>query len=161
EFDGTGQLVSRFVYGDRMNVPEYMIKSGTIYRIVADHLGSVRLVVNVTTGAVAQRIDYDEFGRVTTNTNPGFQPFGFAGGLTDDIPGLVRFGARDYDPVTGRWTAKDPILFTGGDPNLYGYASRDPVNRIDPLGLFPIPDCLKRLLEPYFSPATLDVIDLE
>ncbi len=31
--------------------------------------------------------------------------------------------ARDYDPETGRWTAKDAILFSGGDYNLYGYAS--------------------------------------
>jgi RHS repeat-associated protein len=28
--------------------------------------------------------------------------------------GLVRFGARDYDASTGRWTAKDPIRFDGG-----------------------------------------------
>jgi len=34
---------------------------------------------------------------------------------------IVRFGARDYDPETGRWTAKDPIMFAGGDANLYGY----------------------------------------
>ena len=34
---------------------------------------------------------------------------------------LVRFGARDYDPTIGRWTAKDPIDFAGGDTNLYGY----------------------------------------
>ena len=26
----------------------------------------------------------------------------------------MRFGARDYDAVTGRWTAKAPILFDGG-----------------------------------------------
>ena len=47
---------------------------------------------------------------------------------------LIRFGARDYDPETGRWTAKDPILFAGGDTNLYGYVINDPVNWVDPEG---------------------------
>jgi RHS repeat-associated protein len=72
---------------------------------------------------------------VLLDTNPGFQPFGFAGGLYDRDTGLVRFGARDYDPETGRWTAKDPILFEGGDANLYGYVQNDPVNWRDPPGL--------------------------
>jgi uncharacterized protein RhaS with RHS repeats len=40
-----------------------------------------------------------------------------------------------YDSVTGRWTAKDPIRFNGGDSNLYGYVMSDPVNFIDPSGL--------------------------
>jgi RHS repeat-associated protein len=62
------------------------------------------------------------------------QPFAFAGGLYDPDTGLVRFGARDYDAVTGRWTAKDPILFRGGSANLYSYAGNDPINRIDPRG---------------------------
>lgn len=44
-------------------------------------------------------------------------------------------GARDYDPETGRWTSKDPILFRGGDTNLYGYVLADPINLIDPSGL--------------------------
>jgi RHS repeat-associated protein len=131
ELDGSNNLVSRFVYGVRSNVPDYMIKGGVTYRIISDHLGSVRLVVDVNTGAVAQRMDYDEFGVVLIDTNPGFQPFGFAGGLYDKDTGLVRFGARDYDAQTGRWTAKDPILFAGGDTNLYGYVSNDPVNFID------------------------------
>ncbi len=47
----------------------------------------------------------------------------------------MRFGARDYDPETGRWTAKDPIGFGGGDANLYGYVVGDPVNLVDPSGL--------------------------
>jgi RHS repeat-associated protein len=78
-----------------------------------------------------QRPDYDEFGRVPPDTNPGFQPFGFAGGIQDPDTQLVRFGARDYDPEIGRWTTKDPIRFAGGDPNLYGYVLNDPVNLVD------------------------------
>ena len=61
-------------------------------------------------------------------------PFGFAGGLHDRDTGLVRFGYRDYDPEIGRWTAKDPIGFAGGDVDLMGYVQNDPVNWIDPTG---------------------------
>ena len=113
---------------------DYMVKGGATYRIVSDHLGSVRLVVHASSGGVAQRIEYDAFGVVTLDTNPGFQPFGFAGGLYDADTGLVRFGARDYDAEVGRWTAKDPIGFGGGDPNLYGYVLADPVNLYDSSG---------------------------
>ena len=110
----------------------YMVKGGTTYRILSDQVGSVRLVVNATPGAVAQRIDYDAFGNPTYVTGPpDFQPFGFAGGLTDLDTGPVRFGARDYDPRVGRWTSKDAIDFAGGDPNLYAYAISDPVNFLD------------------------------
>jgi RHS repeat-associated protein len=112
----------------------YGVDGGT-YRVISDHLGSPRLVVNVADGTVAQRMEYDEFGDVLVDTNPGFQPFGFAGGLYDADTHLVRFGARDYDAETGRWTAKDAICFAGGNPNLYGYVLNDPVNLIDPLGL--------------------------
>jgi RHS repeat-associated protein len=136
ELDGTGNITTRFVYAIKSNVPDYMVKGGTTYRIISDHLSSPRLVVDSTTGAILQRMDYDEFGTVITDTNPGFQPFGFAGGLYDRDTKLVRFGARDYDAETGRWTAKDPILFAGGDTNLYGYVLNDPVNAVDPSGLF-------------------------
>jgi RHS repeat-associated protein len=55
--------------------------------------------------------------------------------LHDRDTGLVRFGFRDYDPDTSRWTAKDPILFAGGNVDLYGYVLSDPINWLDPLGL--------------------------
>ena len=93
------------------------------------------MVINAATGGIAQQLDYDEFGRVILDTNPGFQPFGFAAGLYDRQTGLVRFGARDYDPATGRWTAKDPIRFAGGGTNLFGHAISDPINLVDPSGL--------------------------
>jgi RHS repeat-associated protein len=128
ELDGAGNVVSRFFPGG-------MIKGGSTYRILRDHLGSPRLVVNASTGAIAQRMDFDEYGRVLQDTTPGFTPFGFAGGLYDPDTGLVRFGARDYMADVGRWTAKDPIRFAGGDTNLYGYVYGDPINLIDPTGL--------------------------
>jgi RHS repeat-associated protein len=91
--------------------------------------------VNPSTGAIAEEITYDEFGNVLHDTKPGLQPFGFAGGLYDQDTKPVRFGARDYNPQTGRWTAKDPTIFAGGDTNLYGYTLSDPINLVDPSGL--------------------------
>ena len=80
-----------------------------------------------------KEITYDTFGNILSDTNKNFKiPFGFAGGLYDTDTKLTRFGYRDYDAYTGKWTAKDPIDFSGGDANLYGYVSSDPVNFIDP-----------------------------
>ena len=140
ELDGASTVVSRFVYTGR-NVPAYLIKGSVRHRIITDTLGSVRLVVNADTGAVVQRMDYDSYGNVTQDTNPGFQPFGFAGGIYDPDTKLVRFGARDYDAKTGRWTAKDPIQFRGGDTNLYAYVGGDPVNLADSKGASPDGGC--------------------
>jgi len=138
--DSAGNVVIRFVYGSTNTTPDYIVRDpGTVlettYRVVSDERGSPRLIVDVTSGVVAQELAYDEFGRVTIDTNPGFQPFGFAGGLYDPDTGLLRFGRRDYDPITGRWTSKDPLLFSARDTNVYAYAS-DAVNAIDPTGLF-------------------------
>jgi RHS repeat-associated protein len=79
-------------------------------------------------------MDYDEFGNVLQDTNTGFQPFGFQGGLYDRDTGLVRFGARDYDPRIGRWLTKDALGFEAGI-NFYVFCGNDPVNRTDPYGL--------------------------
>jgi len=134
ELDGNGNLVARFVYGSKGNVPDYLVKEGKTYRIVSDQLGSPRLVVDIAEGSVVQRMEYDAFGNVTVDTNPNFQPFGFAGGLYDADTQLVRFGARDYDAEVGRWTSKDPIGFAGSESNLFSYVFGDPLNWIDPNG---------------------------
>ncbi|CAE79188.1 RHS repeat-associated core domain-containing protein [Bdellovibrio bacteriovorus] len=138
ELNAAGTITKRFIYASKGNIPDYMIASGVKYRIISDHLGSPRLVVKQSDGTVIQRMDHDEYGRVIADTNPGYLPFGFAGGLYDHQTSLVRFGARDYDSEVGRWTSKDPILFKGGDSNLYGYVLNDPVNFVDPNGLMVI-----------------------
>jgi len=135
ELDGAGNVVARFVYATKGHSPDYMLRDGRTYRILSDHLGSPRLVVNADTGAIVQRMDFDEWGVVTLDTNPGWQPFGFAGGLLDADTGLTRFGARDYAAEEGRWTAKDPIGFGGGSLGLFEYVGNDPINFVDPTGL--------------------------
>lgn len=135
ELKADNTLRARYVYATRSIVPDYMQKGGEKYRLLTDQLGSVRLVVNAQSGAVAQELEYDPFGKVIHDTNEGFQPFGFAGGLYDSATGLTHFGAREYDAAMGRWTAGDPISFAGGDSNLYGYVLSDPVNLVDPSGL--------------------------
>jgi RHS repeat-associated protein len=138
ELDGSGATVATFVYATKSNVPDYLVKGGRTYRVVTDQVGSVRAVIDSATGTVAQHIDYDEFGVVRSDSNPGFQPFGFAGGLYDRDTALVRFGARDYDAQLGRWTSRDPIRFGGGQANLYVYAGSDPVNEKDANGRRPV-----------------------
>jgi RHS repeat-associated protein len=137
ELDGSGNIVARFVYGIRPNTPDYLVKNGSTYRIVADHLGSPRMVIDTSSGEVVQRMDFDAFGKVVLDTNAGFQPFGFAGGLYDRQTDLVRFGARDYDSGVGRWLLRDPLSFNGGDSSLYSYIHSDPVNLTDPSGSAP------------------------
>lgn len=145
ELDGAGKVVSRFVYGGKVNVPELIVKGAATYRVVTDHLGSPRLVVNTADGTVAQRMEYDEWGNVTADTSPGFQPFGFAGGLRDGDTGLVRFGHRYYDASIGRFLQPEPLLQhpravvgfarRGIQLNPYSYAANNPIHFVDTTGL--------------------------
>ena len=138
-YDGNDNLLMRFSYADS-RMPVSMTYGGATYYLAYDQVGSLRTITDGS-GNIIKKIDYDSFGNILFDSNPAFSvPFGFAGGLHDRDTGLVRFGARDYDPAIGRWTAKDPIDFDGGDTNLFQYVEADPVNRIDPLGLLPIID---------------------
>ncbi len=133
-YDGSDNLIMRFKYADS-RMPVAMTKGGSTYYLTYDQVGSLRVVAD-TSGNVVKKISYDSFGNIIDDTDPSFEvPFGFAGGLHDRDTGLVRFGYRDFDPDVGRWTAKDPILFAGGDTDLYGYCLNNPVNLIDPIGL--------------------------
>jgi RHS repeat-associated protein len=146
---------TRFVYGTSQ-APEYLVRGGTTYRVVSDYIGTPRLVIDTTTGKVVQELEVDAWGVVTRDAvytqngamvcgpicgpdDPSYLPFGFGGGLYDRSTSLVQFGARDYDPETGRFLQKDPLRFGSGDTNFYAYAGSDPVNFGDPSGLSPDP----------------------
>lgn len=128
--DATGTTLETYVYGLGVNSPDYIVKDGERYRLVKDHLGTPRLVVNSTTGEVVKRLDLDEFGNVANEAGDFDLLFGFAGGIRDTDTGLTKFGARWYDPETGRWLEKEPLGFRGSY-NFYNYCDGDPVNHVD------------------------------
>lgn len=129
--DALNGISALFVHAAAGGCPAYMVVTGRAYRIISDHLGSPLFVVDSVTGAIAQRMTYDTWGTVLSDTHPLFQPFGFAGGLFDPETGLLRFGVRDYDPAIGRWTARDPMLIPQEMNNAYAYCGNDPVNQAD------------------------------
>src|SRR5690606_9479210 len=89
EINPSGDLTRRYVYINKQHVPSYFIDdTNEKYRLFTDHLGSVRVVVRASDESMVQKMNHNEFGRVTLDTNPGFTPFGFAGGIYDPDTGL-------------------------------------------------------------------------
>jgi RHS repeat-associated protein len=129
-------LKQRFEYATQ-RMPISMSMGNDKYYLHYDQIGSLRAISD-NSHHIIKEITYDSFGNILTDSNPTFTiPFGFAGGLYDADTKLTRFGYRDYDAFVGKWTAKDPIGFDGGDSNLYGYVLGDGVNFVDPSGLIP------------------------
>lgn len=155
--NGSTTSVLYFVYGTTPHVPAYMVDDlGNHFAFVTDQVGSVRQVVEVSTGAVVHSMRYTAFGEVLEDDFVGAwppQPFGYAGGLYDRETGFVRFGARDYDAFTRRWTAKDPIRFEGGDTNLFAYVGNNPVESVDPTGLIEVLEPTLGLPPQHMNPA--------
>ena len=150
-YDKDDNLVQRFEYADQRMPVAITDGNGTKYYLHYDQVGSLRAVSD-TSHNVIKEITYDTFGNILSVSNETFTvPFGFAGGLYDTDTKLTRFGYRDYDAYTGKWTAKDPIGFSGGDSNLYGYVLGDPVNFVDPEGLFPWAIFLGGVIDTYFA----------
>jgi len=130
-------------------MPISMTQNGQKYYLHYDQIGTLKAVSN-SNQRVIKKITYDSYGNILNETNQSFNvPFGFAGGLYDHDTKLTRFGYRDYDAYSGKWTAKDPIDF--GDSNLYGYVLGDPISSFDLNGLQPDKDKIYRCTSNYFS----------
>ena len=138
ELDGPGNLVAEFVYGVKGNVPDYVRRGDATYRVVSDSLGSPRHAVNVADASdVPFKVEYTTFGEIS-GAGLGWMPFGVGGGIYDQETGFTRLGARDLDPVPGRWHSKDPIGFSARQANVYVYVANDPVNFVDVSGKFAV-----------------------
>ncbi len=121
-------------------MPTSMTQDNETYYLHYDQVGTLRAISD-TNHNIIKEVTYDTYGNILSDTNLNI-PFGFAGGIHDKDTNLVHFGYREYDPLTGKWTAKDPIDFSGGDSNLYGYVLGDPVNFVDPSGEFGVPGAI-------------------
>jgi RHS repeat-associated protein len=135
-FDGGGNQTHRYLHGvqtDQILADESA--GGSVLWPLTDNLGTVRDLVD-SNGAILNRIGYDSFGKVVSQTNPsvGFR-FGFTGRELDAETGNYYYNSRYYDPQVGRFISEDTIGFGGGDANLYRYVGNSSTNAIDPFGL--------------------------
>jgi RHS repeat-associated protein len=142
--------------------------------VVQDANFNVTALVN-TSGTVVERYAYDPYG-VATVMNASWVTLGGSayswvhlhqGGRFDSVSGLYDFRNRQYSPTLGRWVTIDPMGYSAGDVNLYGYVASGPISSLDPLGLqqpglplpsFTYPDPLtqKLFLDPIFPHGFID-----
>lgn len=113
--------------------------SGALNYELASRQGTNTETVNATTLAVTRRY-YDPYGDPRGAVPSSWvDNRGFLDQPADAATGLDLLGARQYDPVTGRFLQVDPVL-EAGDPRQmggYSYAADDPVNDSDPTGTMP------------------------
>ncbi len=133
ERDGADALVARYAsgYGLVARLPA----SGPAVFYGFDLAGSTRLLTD-SAGAVVNRYELGPFGELRTAVEGVPNPFRFSGafGVRSEEHGLIRMGARPYDPTLGRFVAPDPIGYLAGY-NLYAYCGNSPIQNADPAGM--------------------------
>ena len=109
----------------------------TVIYYHTDAIGSVRMTTDAA-GQVLQRYDYLPFGDPWPSTPAQPEVRRFGGQELDSETQLNHFGARQYQPQTGRFSrADDPGYGNPFDPqsmNLYAYARNNPLSFVDPSG---------------------------
>jgi RHS repeat-associated protein len=149
EQDGNDNVVRRyFAEGEQR-----LHRERGEYYYTRDQLGNIREVTDGA-GALQARYDYDPYGKRTKLAGSRDFDFGYTGYFHHERSGLDFALYRVYHPRLGRWLNPDPIAERGG-LNLYEYAGNNPVNAIDPTGLFKVygnwcgPDWTGRRRESY------------
>lgn len=105
--------------------------------LVSDHHGTAEVAVKASDLSVAKRRT-SPFGKERGSVPaawPTGTDTGFVGGAKDGT-GLTHLGAREYDPLLGRFVSVDPV-FDAADPqsmNNYAYSGNNPVDYTDPAG---------------------------
>lgn len=130
--DGT----DAYIYGPDARPISKISSTNQITWLHHDQLGSTRLLTD-TSGDTAGTYTYDAYGNTTHHTGPATTTLQYAGEYTDAETGFQYLRARYYDPATGQFLNRDPLVSLTGQP--YQYANNNPLNYTDPSGLYP--DC--------------------
>jgi len=140
--DGSGPIApvlsKRYLHGP--GVDQVLAQddgAGGVEWLLADHLGTVRDLVN-NSGALVNHFTYDSFGTLVSATNAAIHSrYLFSGRELDVETNIYYFRARYFIVALGRFISEDPVSFAGEDLNLYRYASNRPNELIDSYGLCP------------------------
>ena len=131
EYDLAGTLLAH--YDHALGLISRTDSGGSAY-YAADAGGNVtELVLGIS--ATANSYSYSVFGNIIRGAENLPNPFQFAGqwGVMQDANGVEYMRSRYYRAFEGAFASSDPLRIS---PNgAYRYASGDPINRIDPVGL--------------------------
>ncbi len=131
ELDQNNQITATYTHGPGIDEPICLEKNSQKYYYISDGLGSITTLVDQN-GNIAQTYRYDSFGNIISQNGSLTQPYTYTGREYDQETGLYYYRHRYYDPKMGRFLQEDPIWNT----NLYGYCYSNPLNLVDPYGLF-------------------------
>jgi RHS repeat-associated protein len=138
QYNGSDVLTHRYTHGevtDQVFSDESLLDAQNLFTL-ADHQGSIRDLALVSSGALANHINFDSYGRILSETNTAVDSlFGYTNREFDEETGLQYNRARYYSPDLGRFISQDPAGFSAGDANLYRYVGNSPLMLIDPSGL--------------------------
>uniref|UniRef100_A0A4W3JYJ2 Teneurin transmembrane protein 4 n=1 Tax=Callorhinchus milii TaxID=7868 RepID=A0A4W3JYJ2_CALMI len=134
-YNHTSSEITSLYYDLQGHLFAMEISSGDEYYVACDNTGTP-LIVFSGTGLMIKQITYTAYGEIYMDTNPAFQLIiGYHGGLYDPLTKLVHFGRRDYEVLSGRWTAPDHKIWnrlsTSLIPiNLYMFKNNNPVSNM-------------------------------
>jgi len=145
EADADKNITRKYIYGKGLIAVEATGSQSSRYCYHFNPTGST-IAITKMDQAVENSYYYDPFGKILAHDEAFDQPFKFVGqyGVMTEpaADGIYYMRARYYDSTVGRFISEDPLGFEGGDVNLYAYVRNNPVNLIDPLGLWAIGDPL-------------------
>ena len=135
ESDLIGNFDKDYLYRGSSRLALVNVSTGEMYYYCNDRLGTPQILTD-STNTVVWEAEYKPFGEAEVNPNSTVvNNFRFSGQYFDQETGLHYNYHRYYDPVTGRYLTPDPIGQWGGI-NLFLYSDNNPINLIDPLGLW-------------------------
>jgi RHS repeat-associated protein len=118
------------------------------YAAAYDGNGNVMSLLDMAGAGLAAAYEYGPFGELIRATGSAAEsnPFRFSTKYQDEETGLLYYGYRYYQPVTGRWLSRDPIgesaeIFNQGSygetngatfqSNLYCFTANDGLDLAD------------------------------